>query len=184
VVLPIADERVAQGRKLRSNLILQACRQLNPNQRSIGKKAFDGIAKFSASRLGISRRPQLLEHSFTPKIVDERPCLGVDAAAQYRQVLPYRGMREKLAHERIPIRIGLGKQQNPGNKTIDAMHDQGSLFLQLKFCDEQRQSRRSIGPFYRHSQKSGRFIDSDDGIVFVQQRNLAGEGGPTPIFLG
>jgi hypothetical protein len=40
-------------------------------------------------------------------------------------------MGEKLSHERISIRIGLGKQQETGDKTIDAMHHQGPLSLQL-----------------------------------------------------
>jgi hypothetical protein len=34
--------------------------------------------------------------------------------------------------ERISIRTGLRKQQSPGGKAIDAMHDQGSLSLQLE----------------------------------------------------
>ncbi len=73
MVFSISDERMAYGRKLRSDLILQACRQLNPDQRSVGKKAFDGIAKFSTSSFGVSRSAQLLKHSVTSKIVDERP---------------------------------------------------------------------------------------------------------------
>ncbi len=184
MVFSIADERMAYGRKLRSDLILQACRQLNPDQRSVGKKTFDGIAKFSTSGLGVSRSAQLLKHSVTSKIVDERPCLSFDTAAHYRQILPYRSMREKLMHEHLPICPGLRKQQNPGSKTIDAMHDQGPLFFQLKVCSEQRQSGRSLGTFYRYSQKSGWFVESDDGIVFVQHGNLAGETGRTPISLG
>jgi hypothetical protein len=184
VVFPIADDRVAHRRKLRSDLILQSRHQLNPDERSIRKKAFNGIAKFGTSRLGVSRRAQLLKHSVTPKIVDERPCLDVDTAAQYRKILSYWRMVEKLTHEHISIRIGLRKQQNPGSKTIDAMHDQGSLSLQLKFCDEQRQSGHSIGAFNRHSQKSGRFVESDHGIVFVKHRKFSGETRQPPIFLG
>jgi hypothetical protein len=42
---------VAHRRKLRSDLILQSCHQLNPDERSIRKKAFDGISKFGTSRL-------------------------------------------------------------------------------------------------------------------------------------
>ena len=77
-------------------------------------------------------------------------------------------MGEKLPHQRIPVGTGLGKQQNPGGKTIDAMHDQGPLSLRLEFSDQQRQSGRSIGALNRHSQKSGRFVENDHGIVFVK----------------
>ncbi len=109
VVFSIADNRVAHRRKLRSDLILQSCHQLNPDERSIRKKAFDGISKFGTSRLGISRRAQLLIHSFTSKIVHERPYLNTETAAQYREVPPYGSMVEKLPHQRISIRTGLCK---------------------------------------------------------------------------
>jgi len=94
---------------LRSDLILQPCHQLNPDERSIRKKAFDGISKFGTSRSGVSRRAQLLKHSFTSKIVHERPCLNAETAAQYREILPYGSMVEKLSHQRISIRTGLCK---------------------------------------------------------------------------
>jgi hypothetical protein len=184
VVFSIADNRVAHRRKLRSDLILQSCHQLNPDERSIRKKAFDGISKFGTSRLGVSRRAQLLKHSFTSKIVYERPCLNAETAAQYREILPYGSMSEKLSHQRISIRTGLRKQQSPGGKTIDAMHDQGSLSLQLEFCDQQRQSGRSIEALNRHSQKSGRFVENDHGIVFVKHGKLTRETRPAPVFLG
>ncbi len=44
--------------------------------------------------------------------------------AQYREILPCGSMVEKLSHQRISIRAGLRKQQSPGGKAIDAMHDQ------------------------------------------------------------
>src|ERR1039458_9442129 len=88
VVFSIADNRVAHRRKLRSDLILQSCHQLNPDERSIRKKAFDGISKFGTSRLGVSRRAQLLNHSFTSKIVHKCSCLNAETAAQHREILP------------------------------------------------------------------------------------------------
>ena len=91
-------------------------------------------------------------------------------------------MGEKLPHQRVPVRIGLGKQQYPGGKTIDAMHHQGALSLRLEFSDQQRQSGRSIGALNRHSQKSGRFVENDDGIVFIKHGNLARETRPAPVF--
>jgi len=114
----------------------------------------------------------------------ERPCLTAETAAQNREIFPYGSMSEKLSHQRISIRTGLGKQQSSGSKPIDAMHDQGSLSLQFEFCDKQRQGGRSIGALNRHSQKSGWFVENDHGIVFVKHRKLAGETRPAPIFLG
>jgi hypothetical protein len=113
-----------------------------------------------------------LKHPFPSKIVHERPCLNAETAAQYREILPYGSMVEKLSHQRISIRTGLRKQQSPGGKTIDAMHDQGSLSLQLEFCGKQRQSGRSIEALNRHSQESGRFVENDHGIVFVKHGKL------------
>jgi hypothetical protein len=109
VVLSIADKRVAHRRKLRSDLILQSCHQLNPDKRSVRKKAFDGISKFGSSRLGVSRCAQLLIHPFTSKIVHERPYLNAETAARYREVPPYGSMVEKLPHQRVSIRTGLCK---------------------------------------------------------------------------
>ena len=184
VVFSIADNRVAHRRKLRSDLILQSCYQLNPDERSLRKKAFDGISKFGTSRLRVFRRAQLLKHSFPSKIVHELPCVHAETAAQYREISPYGSMVEKLSHQRISIRTGLGKQQGPGGKTIDAMYDQGPLSLQLEFCGQQRQGGRSIGALNRHRQKSGRFVENDDGIVFVKHGKLAGETRSAPVFLG
>jgi hypothetical protein len=39
----------------------------------------------------------------------ERPCLTAETAAQYREIFPYGSMSEKLPHQRISIRTGLGK---------------------------------------------------------------------------
>ena len=184
VIFPIADNRVADRRKLRSDLILQSCHQLNPDERSIRKKAFDGISKFGTSRPRVSRRAQLLEHSFPSKIMHERPCLTAETAAQDREIFPYGSMSEKLLHQHISIRTGLGKQQSPGSKTIDAMHDQGSLSLQFEFCDKQRQGGGSIGALNRHSQKSGWFVENDHGIVLVKHGELSGEARAAPVFAG
>lgn len=137
MVFSVADNRMSYGRKLSSNLILQSCRQLNPNEGRIRQQAFDPIPQFGTGRLGISRGTRLLKHSFPAKIVNQGPCLVADAAAHYRQVLPYRSMVEKLSHQRISIRAGLRKQQYPGGKAIDPMHDQRPLSLRFEVCGKQ-----------------------------------------------
>jgi hypothetical protein len=93
-------------------------------------------------------------------------------------------MLEKLTHQRISIRTGLRKQQGPGGKAIDAMHDQGSLSLQLEFCNKPRQSGWSIGALNRHSQKSGWFVENDHRIVLVKHGELPGETRSAPVFVG
>ena len=70
VVFSITDDRMADCRKLYPDLVLQSCHQLNPDERGIGKDAFNGISKFGPGPLGVSRPPQLLKHSFTSKIMD------------------------------------------------------------------------------------------------------------------
>ena len=91
-------------------------------------------------------------HSLTSKIVHQRPCRGRETAAHDRKVLPCGSMFEKLSHQGISISTGFGKQQRPGGKTINAMHDQGALFVQLEACGQHRQSGRSFGALDRHSQ--------------------------------
>ena len=132
VVLSIADERVADGRKLRPDLILQSRHQRHADQRSIRKKAFDGIEEFSPRRFRVSLGAQTLKHSFAPKIVNQRPLLGAETAAQHRQILPHGSMVEKLSNQWIPVQLGFGKQQNPGGETIDAMNDESALSLQFQ----------------------------------------------------
>src|ERR1700682_4364965 len=48
VIFSVPDYRMARRRKLHSDLILESCHQLNPYERSIRKKAFDGISEFGA----------------------------------------------------------------------------------------------------------------------------------------
>jgi hypothetical protein len=104
--------------------------------------------------------------------VNERPFLGVETPANYREILPHGSMAEKLSNECIAIRLSFRKEQNPGRETIDAMYDKGSLSLQFKFRGEKRQGGRSIGALNRHSRKSGRFIEDHHGIVFVKHDKL------------
>jgi hypothetical protein len=104
--------------------------------------------------------------------VNERPFFGSEMPANYREILPHWSMAEKLSNESISIRLGFCKEQNPGRKAIDAMHNKGSLSLRFQFCGEKRQSGRSIAAFHRHSRESGRFIEDHDGIVFVKHDKL------------
>ena len=98
-------------------------------------------------------------------------------------------MVEKLSHQRISIRTSLRKQQSPGGKTIDSVHDEGSLSLRLEFCNKQRQSGRSVRALNRHSQKSGRFVPRHRlrKARKAPGRNEAGAGlrepKPDPAFL-
>ena len=172
VVFSIADDRVADRRKLHSDLILQSRHQRNSDQRSGAKTAFDAIPKFSTSRLGVALRGQPLKHSFSSKVVNERPFLDAEMSAHDREILPHRSVAEKLSNQRLSIRLGFCKEQNPGRKTIDAMHHKGSLSPRFQFRGKQRPCGRRIGAFHRHRWKSGRFIEGHDGIVFVEDNKL------------
>ena len=172
VVFSVADDRMADRSKLHPDLILQPRRQRHSDQRSAPERAFDPISKLRTSRCGVALRAQRLKHSFTSKVVNERPFLGAGTPANNREILPDGSMGEKLSNQCIAIRLGFRKEQNPGRKTIDAMHHQSSLSLQLEFCGEKRQSGRSIGALDRHSRKSGRLIEDHHGIVFVKHEKL------------
>ena len=72
MVFSIADQRVPQGRKLRSDLVLQSRHQFHANKRGVGKDAFNLISEFGARGFRIFGRSQLLEHSLTPEIMHQR----------------------------------------------------------------------------------------------------------------
>lgn len=127
MIFSIADERVPHREKLCPDLVLQARHQLNPDERGIGKCTFNGVAQFSAGRLGISRRPQLLIHAFTPKVMDQRGSFSVESAAHHGQIFSHWRMRKKLLDQPIAITVRLGEQQNSGCKSINAVHDKGAL---------------------------------------------------------
>jgi hypothetical protein len=55
-VLPIAYHRVADGRELRADLVLQTGHQFDPDQRGIVKDAFDPVTKFAPGRLRVLGR--------------------------------------------------------------------------------------------------------------------------------
>jgi hypothetical protein len=135
--------------------------------------ALDGIPKFSTSRCGVAFCAQFLKHSFSSKVVNERPLFGADVTPNYCEILPHRSMVEKLSNECVPIRLGFCKEKDPGCKTIDAMHDECSLPFRFQFCGKKRQGGRSIGALHRHRRESSRFVDSHDGIVFVKYNKPA-----------
>ena len=147
MVFSIADNRVAHRQKLRSDLILQPRYQLNPDERSIRKKAFDGISKFGTGYLSFSRRAQLLKHSFTSKVVHERPrrprstaryCLtGVwsrncgTSASRSGPVFPDSKAPGGKTNRKLELRRILGKQ-NPISRLLYANHlrESGSALFQ------------------------------------------------------
>src|ERR1700730_2045519 len=104
MIFSVPDYRVARRRKLHSNLILESCHQLNPYERSVRKKAFDGIPEFGASGFRVIHGAQLLKHSFTSKTVDEPSSLSGETPAHGRDILPHGSVGEKLPHQRGSIR--------------------------------------------------------------------------------
>jgi hypothetical protein len=173
VVFSIADDRVSERGKLHPDLILQPRDQSYSHERGGHKRAFDGVGKLGTRRLGVALRSQLFKHSLPPKVVNERPFFGAEVSADHREVLPDRSVGEKLSNERVPIRFGLGKEQHPGRKTIDAMYDQGALPPRFQPGGKKRQGGRSVGAFDRHGRKSRWFVEGHDGIVFVEHGKLA-----------
>src|ERR1700674_363385 len=181
VIFSVTDYWMARRRKLHADLVLKSCHQLNPYERSIRKKAFDGIPEFGAGGFRVFHGAQLLIHSFSSKIVDERSSLSGETAAHHREILPHGSVGEKLPHQRGSIRRSLGKKQSPRGKSIDAVYDQRLLLLQFETCRQQRPGRRSSGSRNRHGQEPWRFIDNDHRIVFIEHSKLARETRPTPV---
>lgn len=137
-VLSVANHRVVDGRKLHANLILQSCHQGNADERSGAKRAFEGIPKLSASRCRVALRGQPLEHSFSPKVVNQRSFFSAEMPANNGEILPQRSMSEKLPNQRVSILLGFCKEENPRRETINAMYNKGPLSLRFQFCGKKR----------------------------------------------
>lgn len=167
-ILSVTDNRVADGCKLRPDLILQSRHQRNPDQRGGAKRPLDRILEFSTGRPRVTRCGQLLKHSFSSKVVNQRPFFRTEMPTNYCKILPYRSMTKKLSNECISIGLGFCKEQNPGREAIYAMDNKSPLSLRFQFCGKKRQGGRCIGAFDRHSQKAGGFIERQDGIIFVE----------------
>jgi hypothetical protein len=168
VVFSVADDGMADRRKLHSDLILQSRHQRNSDERCGAKTPFDEILKFGTSDLRAAPGGQPLKHSFSPKVVNERAFFVAEMSANHCEVLPHRTMAEKLFNEFIPIPFGFREEQNPGGKTIDAMYDKCPLSPQFQFCRKQRPCGWGLRAFDGHRRKSSGFIESHDGVVFVE----------------
>ncbi len=173
VIFPVADERVAYGRKLRPNLVLQPGHEFNPDQRGIRQNTLDGEPEFRASRFRIFRAAQLLERPLPSQVVHERSARRRETAPHDCKILPDRNVAEKLPYERVSICMGLSEQQYPGSKAIDAMHDLRPP--QFKRGRKHRQSRGHAGDFDWHRQQSGRLVNHDQGFVLIKHGQFAGE---------
>jgi len=137
-VLPVADDRMAERCKLHSDLILQSCQQRDAQQRSCAERAFDGVVEFSAGRFAVPLRAQLLIHTFSSKIVDKRPRFRGEMPANHGRILSDGSMSEKLPNQCVSIACGLGKEENSGRETIDAMDYQSSLSAGLQVLRQKR----------------------------------------------
>jgi hypothetical protein len=62
-------------------------------------------------------------------MVNERAFFDLEVPAHDREILPYRSMFKELPDQRLAIRPGLGKQQDPGCVSINTMYDEGPLPL-------------------------------------------------------
>jgi hypothetical protein len=127
VVLPVADDRVTNGRELHADLILQAGHEGDADERRACERALDGIPKLRTSRLGVVFPGQFLEHAVAAEVVDECPFGGGKMAANHGEVLSGGSVGEELSNERIAVRFRLGEEENAGRETVDAMDDERPL---------------------------------------------------------
>jgi len=133
---------------------------------------FHGIAQLSASRFWIVFCGHPLKHSFLPKVMNECPFVQAEMAANCREILPHRGVSDKLLNECFSIWPGFCKEQNPRRETIDAMHDKGPLPLRFQFFRKKRERGRKVGVVRRHRQHFGRLIEDYNSIVLVKDAKL------------
>jgi hypothetical protein len=172
VVFPVADDRMADGGELRPDLILQSSHQRDPRHGRGGEKALDGVSKLSPRRFPVSGCAQRLEHSLAAEIVDKGslPCL--EPPANHGQVLPNGGMGEELPNQHFTVALGLGKEQNAGAETIDAVDHQSSPPVPRQCGSQHRHGGGSMGAWNRNGRQAGWLIDYHHGIVLVKHEDL------------
>jgi len=171
-VLPVANDRVSDRRKLNTDLILQSGNQRDSDKRSPPKAIFHEIAQLSPIRLRIPVGGYPLEHSFLPEMMNECPLVEAEMTANYREILAHRSVSDKLLNERFSIWPGFCKQQNPGREPIDAVYDIGPLPLRFQFFRKERQRGRKVGGVRRHRQHFRWFVEDHNGIVLVKDAKL------------
>jgi hypothetical protein len=183
MVLSVADDRMADGGELHTDLVLQSGDEGDPDERSGAQTAFDRIAKFSAGGFMSRGGGQALEHSLASKVVDERSLFGGEMSANDCEVLPHGSVGEELLDECVAIGVGFGKEQDAGRKAIDAMDDEGTLLFRFQFGGKQRPCGRGVGAFDGDGGKSGGLVDGDYGIVFVEHGEVAGGAWSSAILI-
>lgn len=100
--------------------------------------------------------------------MNECPLLQAEMTANRRQILPHRGVPDKLLNECFSIWPRFCKKQNSRRETIDAMYDVGPLPLRFQFFRKERERRRKVGGVRRHRQHLGRLVEHHNGIVLVK----------------
>jgi len=173
MIFPVSDHGMADGRELDADLILQACLELDPDQRCSAKFALDDELQFSAGSFPVALAAQLLEHPFAPEEMQQTSFVLLELSANHGKILPQRFMREELPHQGVAISLGLGEQQYAGGEAIDAMDDECPLPVLSQFCRKHRERRRHFSVSHRNRGKAGRLIKSNHGIVLVQHAELA-----------
>ena len=129
IVLPVADDRVADRGQLNADLILQSGHQRDSEERCVFKAMFHGIAKLSASRFWISFCSHPLKHSLLSKVMNECPFFQAEMTANCREIFPHRSVPDKLLNECFSIWPSFCKEQNPRCLLIDSMDDKRPLPL-------------------------------------------------------
>src|SRR5581483_3638404 len=118
-------------------------------------------------RLAFLRVSDSLKHSFSSKIVNKCALSGRKMSANDGEILPDRSMSEELADQCIAVRLRFREKQKPGGKAVNTMHHERSLFSAPQFSRKQRPCGRRVGVWHGNGGKSGRFIEGDHGLVFV-----------------
>lgn len=168
MIFAIANDRMADGEKLRPDLILQSGEQRDPDQRSGAQAAFHAVAELSPGGLRVALRGQFLEHSLAAKIVNQSSFRRGQMAANDREILADGSVLEKLADQEIAISLCFGEEQNAGSETIDAMDHEGSLPTGMQVRGEHGKRRREGQAFDGDGGEAGGLVDGHDGVIFIK----------------
>lgn len=180
-VLPLADERMPAQRRLNANLIPLAGAQPDLDQRRITKLFDDAILADRLHRAWIARRRRLLRERALipcePIAPDPLPRHGM--VFNHCPVHALRRTLDELLLERLLRSRAAREHDQARGVAIDPVHGKHAArpVRSKAILDERRDRRRPIATRQRHGQQTRRFVDDDDGVVFVDDDEIARGAG-------
>ena len=184
----LADERMPPKPRLQPNLIPLSRFEPNFDERRSAEKPRGRITADGFPGAGIACVRFLLDQRpFIPDdVIPPRPRRWIGMTIDDRQIDPLDLMPAELILQSF-LRLAIHREDHQARCiAVDAVNGQGrALASRTKMRGQQFLDARRIAlPRQRHGQESGRLVDNDQCVVFVNDLQLAGSAGAAPTLPG